>query len=181
MEKLKRWFTIKKEMKLQEYFKIVLNYRGHFIADTEHSIDRFKERTNLSVFVYEKLLKKAVNWIYNNHRESIEDRYIFRSKKYGFGIQLEWRKDRKSGMLQGFTATTLSDNEMHFFTKKDKEVFVENFVKQGYSLEESKKVIDRGYGIFEFEKELEREMNLIGYTLFVECGEVYHNFEMIEL
>lgn len=182
MLKLKHWNTIKKEMKLQEYFKIVLNYRGHFVADIEHSVERFKERMpDLSYFIYEKLLKKSINWIYNTHRESTEDRYIFRSKKYGFGIQLEWRKDRKSGMLQGFTATTLSNDEMHYFTKKDKEVFVENIKKQGHTLQESIDIATKGFSRFEFDNELKKELDIVHYNLYIQSEEIYNDFELVEI
>jgi len=75
---------------LKEYFKEVLhNYQGHNIYDTEHSVERYKERIGKDIFLYTKLLKKGINRIIENGKETIEDRYIFVSKKYGFGIQVE--------------------------------------------------------------------------------------------
>ena len=177
MEKLKRYKS------LDEYFKPILNYRGHTVADIDHSIARFKERMpDVNYFVYERLLKKAINWLYVNKKEGIEDRYIFCSKQYGFGIQLEWRRDRHNPkVLNGYTATTLSNNEMKYFTKNDKKVFVENFVKAGYSLKESENIVIKGFGRFEFEGELKAELQTIHYNLYIDEGSIRKDFELITL
>jgi hypothetical protein len=52
----------------KEYFKKVLDYRGFFIYDTEHSLTRYKERIGKDIFLYEKLLKKGINWIISNKK-----------------------------------------------------------------------------------------------------------------
>ncbi len=175
MEKLKRYKS------LDEYFKPILNYRGHTVADIDHSIARFKERMpDVNYFVYERLLKKAINWLYDNKKEGVEDRYIFCSKQYGFGIQLEWRRDRHNPkVLNGYTATTLSNNEMKYFKFDDKKVFVENFIKTGYSLEESKNIVNKGFGRFEFEGELKEELQTIHYNLYIDEGSIRKDFELI--
>ena len=56
---------------LFEHFEKILSYRGHNVYDTEHSVDRYKERVGRDIFLYEKLLKKSINWIIDNHKERV--------------------------------------------------------------------------------------------------------------
>lgn len=171
-----------KPVLLQEYFKEVLHdYQGHNVYDTEHSIARYHERVGKDIFLYMKLLKKGINWIISNNKENVEDRYIFVSKKYNFGIQIEWRKDRHDkNKYNGYTATTLSQDEMHVFTKSDKPLFLEHLLKTELK-ETANYLVDKGYAHYEFQNELKEEMNLCGFDLFIEAGKIYYNFELIEL
>ena len=149
-----------------EYFKKVLNYRGYSVFDIKHSVERYNERVGKPIFLYEKLLKKGINYLIDKGLESTEDRYIWYSKKYGFGIQVEWRTDntgRQRG-YNGWTATTLSEDEMNFFTKKDKKIMLEKV-----------------YTRIEFPKELERELSLCNLYSFTEDYKWYNTFELIEL
>lgn len=170
------------ESKFQEYFKKVLHgYQGHNIYDTEHSVARYNERVGKDIFIYMKLLKKGINWIINNKKEYTEDRYIFVSQKYGFGIQVHWRPDRDNiKVYNGFTATTLSNNEMKYVTKKDKKLFLENLLLSE-SKEDAEYVLNNGYARFEFNEELQREMDICYYTMFIQSGEIYTDFELVEL
>lgn len=167
--------------KFEEYFKEVLHdYQGHSVYDTEHSVARYHERVGKDIFLYTKLLKKGINWIINNKKEFVEDRYIFVSKKYGFGIQVHWRPDRNnSKQFDGYSATTLSEEEMEFFTKKDKQLFLEQLYFEE-SKEKALKTI-QGYYRYAFTEELQKEMDLCGFDLFIEKGEIYHTFELIEV
>ena len=167
---------IKPYKSLNEYFKFVYAYRGHQIFDTLHSVEQFNNRVGLGIDVYYNVLKKAIDFLYKNKKVDIEDRYIFRSKEYGFGIQLEWRRDRYDmRKLNGFTATTLSDKEMKYYTQADKEVFLEQIKKRGYTLEESVESINKSYS------RLELPFNGNGYDVFCECGKIYYNFQMVEI
>jgi hypothetical protein len=167
--------------KFEEYFKEILHdYQGYNVYDTEHSVSRYKERVGKDIFLYMKLLKKGINWIVNNNKENVEDRYIFVSKKYGFGIQVEWRKDRVTKQFNGYSATSFSNNEMEFFTKGDKELFLE----QLYFEESKEKALDRvnnGYYRYGFTEETQKEMDICGFDLYIQSGEISYNFEMIEL
>ena len=166
---------------LFEHFEKILSYRGHNVYDTEHSVDRYKERVGRDIFLYEKLLKKSINWIIDNHKESMEDRYIFCSKRYGFGIQIHWRQDRiYKGTFNGYSATTLSDNEMKVFLNNDKQIFVEQ-IKESFSNIDAEKFANIHYYRFQFDKILEKEMSMCGFDWFMEEGEVYRNFELIVL
>ena len=186
----------KYKSQIQEYFKNVLSYKNHNIYDVEHSIIRFKERvSSLDILIYFNLLKKGIDWIIKSNKEKIEDRYIFISKKYGFGIQVEWRKDRYKNVFNGYSATTFSNNEMNFFTKADKEVFLENITKQHApknalfiidslsSLIEKKckDQINSKYYSYKFENELKEETDLINMNMFIEQGIVYYTYIFIKL
>ena len=77
----------------KEYFKEVLLYRGRHIYDTEHSVAEFKRHfPHLSINIYEKALQQGVDIILDLLKDSREQ-FIIKSKKYGFGIQLDWRPD----------------------------------------------------------------------------------------
>lgn len=163
---------------LQEYFKKVLDYRGHSIFDVEHSVERYKERIGKDIFIYEKLLKKGINWIIDNKKENTEDRYIFMSKRYGFGIQVHWRAGRnpKEG-FNGYTATTLSKDEMNYFTQADKQLFLENLKDESNAQE----IVSKGYARFFFKESLQKEMDLCYYEMFIQSGEIHYTFELIKL
>lgn len=159
----------------------ILNYRDFTINDTDHSVARYKERVGKDYFIYEKLLKKAVNWIIEKNVADMEERYCFCSKRYGFGIQIHWRPDRyQQGKFAGYSATTLLDSEYMFFTKKDKKVYVENFKKQGFTEQEAVELSDQGYArLEEHSKEAQQELNSVGYEAFLENGKLYRNFTLV--
>ena len=172
-----------KKQQLQEFFKEVLNFRNHKIYDVEHSLARYKQRVGMNLFNYIKLLKKGINWIINNNLEVVNDRYIFISKKYGFGIQVHWGKDKINNIYNGYSATTFSNNEMNFFTKADKEIFLENSrnnYPKNYLLHEAD--INFGcYYSYEFNGELKKEVDLINMNMFIESGNVFYTYKFIEL
>ncbi len=172
---------MKYKSQFNEYFKEVLhNYRGYNIYDIEHSVFRYTERVGKDLFIYFKLLKKGINYIIDNNKEYTEDRYIFVSKKYGFGIQVEWRPDRFNPKIyHGYSATTLSNEEMKFLLRKDKKIFLENIQKEGYSLKESLNIYNKGYSVYNFNKELKEELDLCYYKKFVQSGKIYYDFELI--
>lgn len=147
-----------------EYFKEVLNYKNFSIYDVEHSVARYHERVNKDISFYENLLKKGIEWIIKNKKETIEDRYIFVSKKHGFGIQIHWRNDRSTNQFNGYSATTLSENEMKFFKEKDKQIFLERTYKR-ITLEES----------------LQKEFDFCGFDIFTENSKMYYTFNVVEL
>ena len=169
--------------KFEEYFNKVFSYKGHDINDTRHSVEQFQLRTGLDIFQYYKLLEKGIDWIIKNKLETTEDRYIFFSKKNGYGIQVHWREDEhsRSGIFHGFSATTLSKDEMKFFTKKDRLLFLENIQSQGYSSQESINIFDKGYARFEFDTELQNKLDECRLEMFVQSGEVNITFELISL
>jgi hypothetical protein len=170
----------KYETQLKEYFKNILLYKNHNVYDIEHSIERFKERmTLLETPVYFNLLKKGIDYIIKNKLEKIEDRYIFISKKHGFGIQLHWRQDRYTKEFNGYSATTFSNDEMNFFTKADKEVFLENMNKQNGKLLKTDLVSI--YYRYRFENELKEETDLIDMDMFIEKGKIYKTYKFIKL
>lgn len=164
---------------LQEYFQPVLTFQGYTIYDIEHSVKRFKERLKLPLFYYEKLLKKAILWLVKNKKDTIEDRYIFVSNKYNFGIQLDWRKDRKDNKFAGFTATTLSDKEMNFFKYDDKKIIIETLKHKGLPLTEAKKLIQNEIGYFRIKTP--KILDKIGYSIFYENGKIYYTFNVVRL
>jgi hypothetical protein len=175
---MKKWNIIKEESK----FKKVIEYQDYVIFDMEHSIDRYKERISKDLTNYYNLLKKSIDWIIKNNNENIENRYIFLSFKHGFGIQVEWRKDRYSDGMAGFSATTFSKDEMKFVKYKDIQVFIENLMKkQKCSLKESRDIVNKGYARFEFEEDLQKEMNLCGFDFFVQDKKLNYTFELVEL
>lgn len=170
--------------KFNEYFKEVLNYRDHKIYDTEHSVARYKERVSDDLFSYERLLKKGINYIIEHQLENKEDRYIFVSKKYGFGIQVHWRKDDKRVRkgFDGYSATTLSNNEMKVFIQKDKEILLENVAYyNNLKSEDIEFFRTKGYARYEFEGELFKEIDLINIDYFIEEGQLYITYEVIKL
>ena len=108
--------------------KKILDYKGYEIWDIEHSVERYNERVGLDIKIYTDLLKKAIDYLKSNHLLSIEDKYVFVSSIYEFGIQLNWRRDRKEPQVfKGYTATTFSENEMNNF-KGDSVKFLEKTI-----------------------------------------------------
>lgn len=170
------------QRKFKEYFKEVLTFQKYSIYDTGHSVIRYRERVGDNMFLYEKLLKKGILYVIKNDLTSTTDRYIFYSNKYKFGIQVEWRLNRDGIKFGGYSATTLSESEMKFFTKKDKKILLENIQRQGETLEKSKLIFEKGYCRFEYPtKEFQKEMDQIYYNMFVESNEIYYDFELIKL
>jgi hypothetical protein len=161
----------KYKTQLQEVFKELLKYDNYKIFDVEHSMERFKQRIGNNVSLYFILLRKSILWLVKNKKDAIEDRYIFISKKYKFGIQLHWRQDRFSGKFNGYTATTLSKDEMNFFTKADKKVFLENTQLE----------LKDSYCRYLFEGDLKKETNLINMDMFLEEDNVCFTYEFVEL
>lgn len=170
----------KKLFKVDEAFIKVLTYKGHLIFDILHSIDRYKERVSNDLTAYYNLLKKGIDYILSHKLENVEEVYIFNSNKYGFGIQVEWRKDRnpKIKTLNGYSATTLSKDEMKFFKKADKKLFLENIAKTE-GLKKAKDIVDKGFAFYEFDKELKNELYSIHCDLFIESGEIFCTYKII--
>lgn len=165
--------------KFKEHFQKVLFFNGYTIYDDEHSVGRYKERVGKEMFLYEKVLKKSINWIIANKKQNVEDRYIFCSKRYGFGIQVHWRKDRYTDQFGGYSSTTLSKDEMKFFTKADKQIFVEQLEK-----ESNQNNIDYfltiGYANYKFKEELQNEMDICGFDMYVLKGDIHYTFDLIQ-
>lgn len=114
-------------------FNTVLDYRGYKIYDVEHSLSRFYERVkNNQKIIYERLLKRAINYLIDNNLTNIEEKYVFRSSVYGFGIQVDWKRNLNSPRKEfaGFTATTLSEKEMNYYKYDDKEIFLESIQRR---------------------------------------------------
>jgi len=176
-------FNFKELFQMKEYFKDILEFNGYKIYDTEHSVARYNERVGKDIFLYEKLLKKGIKYLIDNNLVSTTDNYIWYSKRYGFGIQIEWRKDRNTNKFGGYSATTLSEDEMKYFTKKDKKIFLESIWKEGYSKEDSMKIVERGYMRYEFNENLELQQELYDsmIDLFVQSGKIYHTCSLVEL
>jgi len=175
---MKKWETI-----LKEYFKEILNYNGHKIFDTEHSVARFKERMKTKdLSSYLVLLKKGINWIIDNEKENIEDRYIFVSKKNGFGIQVHWREDRYTDNFNGYSATTLSSAEMKYFLNADTELFLENIEKH-HKIKNRKLAKDsfKFYYRYVFEEDLRKEVDLINIDMFMEEEKIYYTYIFVKL
>jgi hypothetical protein len=172
----------KYESQLQEYFKNVLTYKNHTVYDIEHSLARFKERLPLlEAPVYFNLLKKGIDYLILSKLEKVEDRYIFISEKYDFGIQVHWREDRYKPIFNAYTATTFSNEEMNFFTKADKEVFLENVNKKLKNKLVMLEFINRPYYRYRFKKELKEETELINMDMFIEYGKIYYTYKFIKL
>jgi hypothetical protein len=156
-----------------EYFKHVLTFRGRNVFDVEHSIEQYNNRVGVSISVWEDTVKKGIDKIINQYNDN-SDNYIIRNKKYNFGIQLHWRPDFKSGdnYNHGFTATTLGFNELNYYTKNDKEIFVEqlNRYKKG-SYEKSYLRL----------KHIDKDMQKLNYNIFIECDKIYHEYEIIDV
>ncbi len=164
---------------IREYFKPILTFEGYTIYDVEHSVERFTQRLPLSLFHYEKVLKKAILWLINNNKDKVEDRYIFISNRHKFGIQVDWRKDKKDNKFAGFTATTLSDKEMNFVKYNDNKIIVESFKKNGFSLKEAREFLKNQIGYCNLK--VSRELKNIGYNIFYEDGKVYYTFNVVKL
>jgi len=167
---------------LEEHFQKVLTYKGYLIYDVEHSIVRYKERVGEDIEIYNSLLKKGIDWLIDNKKTMTEDRYLWYSKLEGFGIQIHWRPDRKTKKYGGFSATTLSNDELKILTKNDKKIFLENLKKNIASGAKREWFVENGYARYAFETELQNEMDLIGYDMFIDGGpEIYKTFELLTL
>lgn len=75
--------------------------------------------------LYTHLLKKGIDKIIDDGDKI--DQYIITSKKFGLGIQIEWRRDRSGKPKpQGYSATSLGPETMKW-AKGDKKIFVERY------------------------------------------------------
>ena len=155
------------EDEYKEYFKIVVRHRGRFIADVEHSLARFRERTTYSDDVYISLLKKGIDYLFKNGLENVEDNYVFISKSKGFGIHVHWRhdvKNKRNIQCQGFSATTFSHNEMKGFKPNTSPVLLESM-----------------YTRILFNEDVDRELDLCNMQVFTEDNRLYATAEFVEL
>jgi uncharacterized protein (UPF0248 family) len=179
MERYRRQFE---SDELREYFKQILHYKNHFIYDNFHSVQRYNERVKLDYSIYDQTLKNAVDWIIYNKKENVEDRYIFISKKYKFGIQIHWHEDIKEKIkgLHDFTSTTLSENEMKYYKENDKEIFVEQLNQRDRHILEKIKLEEIPY--YRLIKKIFQEQSVLEtYELFIEHGKIYRTFELVDL
>lgn len=159
---------------LKEYFNKVVYHKGFAIYDVLHSEERYKERVKLDIEIYKKLLENSIEWIIKNNKSNIEDSYIFISKKYGFGVQINWRKDLKTKKFNGYTATTLSEKEMKFVKREDKKIILEK-VKKKY-----KNRFEEGvYTGIRFKESIQKELDLCGTMIFIEDKKLYVTREII--
>jgi len=160
----------------------ILSYKGYSVCDIGHSFKRYTDLVSDEKSLYTELFNSAIQWMIDNMKVNIEDRYIFRSSKYGFGIQMDWiisMQDKNSSY--GYTCTAFTKEEMDRIIKIDKEAFVDNFVYHGEQLENSRNIVEKGYGRFTFNQELQDELNLIGMDVFIQDGLVHYTYEMIQL
>ncbi len=168
--------------KLEEYFEKLLQYKGKYIFDDDHSLARFKERMpQLPEEIYYDYLKKIIDWVLTKNRDDKEERFIFISKKYNFGIQMHWREDRK-GIIKGFngyTSTTLSQKELTHVLMKDRRIFLEQALKEGFKEKEINNAIDKAYLFYDLPKYLQEEIG--SYESFYECGKHYFTFVPVKL
>lgn len=165
--------------KLNEHFKKVMTYKNIDFFDINHSIERFYDRVSGNIILYNTLVKKGIDYIIRSGKKSNEDRYIFMSKLHGFGIQVDYRQDRKTGKFACYSATTLSKNEMKFFTKKDKQLFLENIIKTGNDV----RLLNEGYYKFDFidNNDLSEELLYCGYSLYIVSGKIETDFVIVAL
>lgn len=149
-----------------EYFNHLFNYYDRKVIDIRHSIERFDNRVGLPKSIWQDTIEKGIDKIISDYNDA-EDNYIIVSKKYNFGIQVHWRPDVKEydKIKHAFTATTLSKNELNYYINDDVEVLVENFRRNKSSY-------------FRLEH-IDEDMRELNYNLFVECGEVFHEYETI--
>jgi hypothetical protein len=154
------------EQYLQETFDFLLEFEGLKIFDTEHAIDRFKERfPNLSIDRFYDTLKKGLRKILEKY-DYQQNFYMIVSRKYKIKIPLQIREDRKDpNILIGAISTLLHSEENPYNKYNEVQVLVEK----------SKIVND-----FQIIKESE-ELNDIGFYHYVENGEYYKDFEFIEI
>jgi len=176
-------FSFKELVQFKEDFTKILEFLGYAIYDTDHSVARYNERIGKKLFLYEKLLKKGIKYLVDNNLTQKENKYIWYSEKYGFGIQVHWRTGRENDIFGGYSATTLSDDEMKYFKYNDKKIFLESLWKEGYSKEYSMEVVERGYMRYGFKENLELKQELYDnmIDLYVQSGKVYYTFKLLEL
>lgn len=167
---------------LNEHFKKILSYRQRNIYDIEHSVTRFHERfPELTDKDYFNALQDGIDIILQVFKDSTQ-KYIIISKKRGFGIQLDWRKDKKSrdNINQGYTATTLDVNLHKKLLANDRKLFVEEIKK--YNLQEWFK---SGLTINEVMKETGyidiKLPECDNYVVYLNEGELHKNFSIIEV
>lgn len=168
--------------KLQEYFKKILDFKGYSIYDTNHSVSQYNIRVGKNIFLYEKLLKKGILHLIKINKSEQPDNYIFVSKKYDFGIQIDWRQDKYTGKFGGYTATTLSGKEMKFFTKNDTQLFLEQIQKEGIKNVLTEEIIhDIDLNEISYFRLNHNNKDMTGYDVFIEDGNIYRTFEIIKV
>jgi len=173
------------QKKFEESFIKVLEYKGHTVFDTKHSVEEFKNWfPTLSMEHYRNGLRRGINEILEKYKDTVGN-YIFRSKKYGYGIQVEWRYDRNDtkerGPKHGYSATTLGKDETKFFTRKDITLFVEEIKAHGViNLKEDISFSPDIKEVAYFRLENNNE-DMIGYDIFIENGEIFRTFDIIEI
>jgi hypothetical protein len=176
----------------KEYFKKVLNYKGRNIYDTEHSIERFKERMpGLDLNIYYTALKQGIDKILKDYKDE-RNQFIVASEKYGFGIQIDWRSDLKNPKDKtnhGYSATTLDPKENKLYTKNDKKLFVEQVKKYGVVKNTSEGRKEKVYyniplkniQYFRLEHLDYLKEDMIGFDVFMEYEEIFRTFEIIKV
>lgn len=178
-----------KPLILKETNVIVLRYKGRIIRDTLHSVIEFKRQfPKLSMSDYTKGLKEGIDKILSEYNDE-KNFYIIRSKKHGFGIQLDWDYDRydynEKGPFHGRTATTLGKDETKFYTHNDITIFVEQIKKYGVSRLNEDIIHYDNVPLNEiayFKLEYPQKIKGISmYDVFMEEGNIYRTFDIIEV
>ena len=168
---------------------IIFTYRGIDIWESNHSQERFISRTGLSFpSIYEKAVKEGIDWILDNALK-IRQNYIFKSKKHGFGIVFDYRKDPKTKKFAGFTPTTLGKNETRFYTSNDKEIIVEQIKLYGVNKihEDASKlrynILPEEVSFFSLKPPfgIEDITRGVGYDVFWEDNRFFRNFLVVNV
>lgn len=158
--------------KLLEYYKILFNFEGIDIADSEHAILQFKNRfPKLSIDRFYEVLKRGLRKI--NKRYDLtkidDEEFMIISWKYGFKLPLHLRPDKYNPSKKvGILPTTLDINE-HLYNKYDEiEILVENSKSENF------------YACIRDVDKDEDPNEYHYWHHYIENGEYYRDFEIIE-
>ena len=136
-------------MRFEEEFTLILRANGLKIYDTRHAVKEWKKWfPSLSIEALRKALQQATS------KKLAVGNYMVISKKHGFRIPLEIRRDRKSPNLIGVVPTVLSSTEV-INLRDELEIVVENAYNRRQLIE--------------------------GFNYYVQHGVIFSDFEEIDI
>jgi len=122
---------------LHEKFIYKNSKNNRKIFDTNHSIDRFKDRKKFNIT--DKEFRDKIIWVINNAIKKIiidnsdeSGNYGIHSKSTGIGLVVDWRKDtqrRDDQKNHAFIVTLLPIRQSHTFRDVIATLFVEQLIE----------------------------------------------------
>lgn len=159
---------------------LLFSFRNYPVCDRGHSLKRYRQLIGDDTSPYMTLVKKSVAFILTTKCADVHDRYLFCSKNYGFAVHLDWMYDERTSDFGGFSLTTLSPKEVDLLRKFKDSGSISDSLQQSGCCSIEDWIVEKKFFSFN-PQELGYELEHTGLSLFLEGGNSFHDFDIVEI